>query len=786
MAKSEAVWGIEIGHSALKALRCKPNEDDPSRIEADAFDFIEYPQLLSEPEADADSLIDEALQQFLSRNTLKGDAVAISVPGQKGLAKFVKLPPVESSKIPDMVRYEAKQQIPFPLGEVIWDYQQMAGGSEEAGFSLETEVGLFAMKREEVLRQMAPYERAEVEIDIVQLTPLALYNFLAYDQLQELPSVEHYDPEDPPPSVVILSLGCETTEMVVTDGFRVWPRSMPIGGNHFTRALKKQFNLTFAKAEHLKRNATSSQHAKQIFQAMRPVFDDLVGECQRSLRFFQNLHKEARISHVVALGNVMKLPGLRTYLEQHLKHKVTKLDGFRRLAGSAVAGSPQFKENILSFAACYGLCLQHLTNAPVTTNLVPQELLQDRLVNAKKPWAVVAAATLLLGFSVSTLFHWRAWSTVSPTTFGSAVQVAENNLKQANGSKSTFQTQLQSLTEARAQGYLLVQHALKRGNWSDFYRTLYTCLPQAGVAQAEAGPADDPLQYWKLIGQREAIYINRIEVEWCEDLAEWYSKAKGVAEKEFAGGRNSGSGLNQGEFANRGNFGMQPGFPRPGFPQQSFPGTQPGGVPGGLAGQGTGEEKEEGPSGAGWVVQVTGYHYHNNKKLDPRQRGYEYLRNTLLANLSQWNLLREGQTIEIGQAGIGYPLIVKFKNTEDYNPEMSSSSPTFAVGSGGTSSPGGRQGGQFMEQFPSPELNQGIPRGAEGELVDPIEKARREVRLPRFDFQLQFVWKDYTAEEKAAATAKKLEEEKKAQEAAQAAQGGSPNNPASITPTRSF
>ena len=38
-------------------------------------------------------------------------------------------PPVDSSKIPDIVKYEARQQIPFPLEEVIWDYQQLAGGT---------------------------------------------------------------------------------------------------------------------------------------------------------------------------------------------------------------------------------------------------------------------------------------------------------------------------------------------------------------------------------------------------------------------------------------------------------------------------------------------------------------------------------------------------------------------------------------------------------------------------------------------------------------------------------
>ena len=54
-----------------------------------------------------------------------------------------------------IVKYEAKQQIPFPLEEVVWDYQQL-GGMEVDGITLEAEIGLFAMKRDQVARSLEP------------------------------------------------------------------------------------------------------------------------------------------------------------------------------------------------------------------------------------------------------------------------------------------------------------------------------------------------------------------------------------------------------------------------------------------------------------------------------------------------------------------------------------------------------------------------------------------------------------------------------------------------------
>src|SRR3989304_9906195 len=104
MAKSNAVWGIEVGQCALKALRCRPHEKDGNRIIVEAFDYIEYPKILTQPEANREELVREALEQFVSRNTLTGDRVAISVAGQRGLARFIKLPPVEGKKIPDIVK----------------------------------------------------------------------------------------------------------------------------------------------------------------------------------------------------------------------------------------------------------------------------------------------------------------------------------------------------------------------------------------------------------------------------------------------------------------------------------------------------------------------------------------------------------------------------------------------------------------------------------------------------------------------------------------------------------
>src|SRR5207245_10890678 len=105
---------------------------------------------------------------------IRGDLVAISIPCQSGLARFVKLPPVEEKKIGDIVRFEAKQQIPFNLEEVVWDYQKLNTGVVTDGFAMETEIGLFAIKRDTVSKYLQHLKEVNVEMHLVQMAPRAL------------------------------------------------------------------------------------------------------------------------------------------------------------------------------------------------------------------------------------------------------------------------------------------------------------------------------------------------------------------------------------------------------------------------------------------------------------------------------------------------------------------------------------------------------------------------------------------------------------------------------------
>ena len=377
MASTQTVWGIDVGQGALKALKLRWRDN---RLQALAFDVIEHAKILSQPDADEQQLIRHALKKFLDRNSIKGSTIVVSVPGQASFTRFIKLPPVEQRKVPEIVRYEARQQIPFNLDEVVWDYQTL---SPAGAGPREVEVGIFAMKRDIVSDYVSDFLAMRIEPDIVQMAPVALYNFLLYDK------------RGAGGASILIDVGAENTNLVVAENERVWIRPVPIGGNNFTQALCKQFKLSFAKAENLKRHAAESKHARKVFQAMRPVFGDLLTEIQRSIGYYTSLHRESRIERVIALGNAFRLPGLRSFLAQSLGIEVEKIEGFNSLPDASALNAPLFRENVLSFGVAFGLAVQGLGLATIQTSLLPPEILSQKILRRKRPFFVAAAACLL-------------------------------------------------------------------------------------------------------------------------------------------------------------------------------------------------------------------------------------------------------------------------------------------------------------------------------------------------------------------------------------------------------
>lgn len=604
MAQNNAVWGIEIGQAGLKAIRLRYAES-AGKMVAVAFDYVPHPKILNQPDAIPDELIREALTTFLSRNTIGNDLISIGLPGHSALARFIQLPPVEKSKVAEIVKYEARQQIPFPLEDVIWDFQPLGSGTSEGDLMLDAEVGLFAMKRDQVMQQLKPFQEAKLEVEVIQIAPLALHNFLCFDQfgMKENKKAAEDGEEQEHEHVLILDMGTDNTSLMVSNGKNIWIRNVPLGGNHFTRALTKEMKLTFAKAEHLKCNATKAPDPRAVFQALKPVFNEYVSEIQKSIGFFASVNRDAKISRVLGVGNGFKLAGLQKFLQQNLQYPVERLESFKEMAGDAVLNAPLFKENILSFAVPYGLAIQAANQTQIKTTLLPPEIATERMIRRKKPWAVVTAAVLLFGLCLSTIGEANTNASVSEDRFGEAMKKRDALKKKVSDYTSQYNSKKGEFTGAHSQGEALIK-GIKDDTWLEFYRVLTECFrvidDENRFAPFDSPNPDD-------LHQSKKFRITSITSEWQPNLGTWFEGLDATA-KTFLRDK----------------------------------------------------DRESAPEGGGYVFTVIGWHTHHHPTNATYQRHENFINYTLLRNFQRWQMPGlDGKMYPVRQMGISHATVLE-------------------------------------------------------------------------------------------------------------------------------
>jgi type IV pilus assembly protein PilM len=434
-------WGIDVGDSAVKATKIRKVGD--SAVVQD-FRTIPCESRGEDAQADQDYRIRSAIETLQQEVKLQGARIVVSMSGRDVFPRFIPLPPVEKKRIPEIVRYEARTQMPFPIEEVIWDYQPL---TTDPAPGEEIEVGIFAIKRGTVYNFLNSLRLAKLMPDIVEISPLALYNYLMYDRSIDV-------------GTVAIDIGSGTTDLVIIDGERFWTRNVSISGSDITRSLQEKYQISFEEAENLKRRASESKQAEKVFGAMRPILDDLIGEVQRSIGYYKAQTRNVRIEQVVLLGNAFRLRGLAEYFQANLDYEVSLLEGLQRVKAG---GSTTFERELPNYAVSIGLALQGLGLGHVNIDMMPRDIVRERIVRAKVPYVAAGvallAAPIFFGFQAADRQLTRVANEHAPVKR----EIAELEERSAELAK------LRGLEPMQGQIAKLAEIGERRGEWLRFF-----------------------------------------------------------------------------------------------------------------------------------------------------------------------------------------------------------------------------------------------------------------------------------------------------------------------------
>lgn len=398
-----------------------------------------------------------AMEALSARSPASGPAT-IAVPGHLALTKFVKTPAIEQSKRGKIIQFEATQNIPYPLDEVVWDHVVVSDDG------MDLEVMLMAVKTEAVdgLCNAA----AASGLPPVHALPAAL----ALRQAYLLNYPERTD------SALLVDVGARSTHLVFVEPGRFFLRTLPLAGNSVTAAIAEAAGLEFPAAETLKREVLggrselpeASPARTAVVQAAENFTTRLHLEIARSMANLRRQSAAAAPVAVMLTGGGASFGRVAAGLGEKLKLPVETFDPLRRvelMAGAAAARAPEHATRLaVAVGAAAGIALQE---AAITATLLPPALGAAIADRRRRP-ALVGAAALAMLALLPPIWHYHRRALAAQAE----IAAIDEQLRPLRSLQSRNAANLDEIERVKKQVEALHGLTETKSNWIDFFTDL--------------------------------------------------------------------------------------------------------------------------------------------------------------------------------------------------------------------------------------------------------------------------------------------------------------------------
>src|SRR6266496_3698882 len=322
MLNTKSFLAVDFGAGSLKLAEFEVNEAGGLRLRQYGIKSLGAE---GAQESTREATILKALSEMLTEKGIKAKSVNVCAPGFHVFSKFVKLPPVDPGKVTQIIQYEAQQNVPFPLAEVVWDYQIL--GSTSGG---ELEVLLVAIKADIVEGLFRVTESAGLHFQIIDRPPAALCNAFRYN---------YGDLDD---CTMLLDIGAKTSNLLFFEKGKVFSRSINIGANSITQDFAAESKLKFAEAERLKieqgfvslggayEEPDNPQQAA-ISKIARQVMTRLHIQVNQTLQFYRGQQGGSAPQRLFLAGGAAIMPYTAQFFAEKLNLPVEYFNPFRNI-----------------------------------------------------------------------------------------------------------------------------------------------------------------------------------------------------------------------------------------------------------------------------------------------------------------------------------------------------------------------------------------------------------------------------------------------------------------------
>lgn len=396
MLKSKTFLGVDFGAGSLKVAEFEPAEDGRLKLLRFGIRPLGLP---GSQDAARDGVLKKALAELLAEGGFVSKQANVSAPGYQVFSKFVKLPPVDTSKVTQIIQYEAQQNVPFPLAESAWDYQ-ILGTSSDGGL----EVLLVAIKSETVEKLFAVGESGGLKLAVVDASVSALANAFRYN---------YADTEG---CSLLIDIGAKTSNVLLFEKNKFYVRTVPVGANTITQEYSAESKTPFAEAEKFKitngfvslggaYEEPDDPKVAAVSKVARNVLTRLHMQVNQTIQFYRTQQGGSAPQRVYLCGGGSVMAYSPEFFQEKLNLPVEYFSPFRNTVIDPSVNVEALEPVASCFGEVVGLGLRNIAQCPIELNLMPKSSRVRQEFNSKKPYLIGAAFVAAAGVWASGLFY---------------------------------------------------------------------------------------------------------------------------------------------------------------------------------------------------------------------------------------------------------------------------------------------------------------------------------------------------------------------------------------------
>jgi len=362
-----------------------------------------------------------ALKDILKAWKITRSDVICVLPAHTVFTRVVPLevPGGSSGQVAAVVGFEAQQNIPFPLEEVVWDYVVM--GSTPSGA---VNVVFVAIKTDLLESLCDSVASTGLNITAVLVAPLALYDAFLYAS-----------PASTSETTLLLDIGSRTSNMIISAEGSFFSRSIPSGGLAVTSAIAKDIHAELDEAEKLKIARGSVALGAGFEQASEPIEANIAriarqtllktqSDISRSLSYYRSNLGGNEPTLILLTGGMASLPYLAEFFNEKLQKKTSFFNPMEDI-GVAESAHSFLESNHNNLGELVGGALM-LTSSPRTKiNLLPPSVSKKRAFAKRFPYLAAAVLFFLASLGALYGFALQATSLTRATTATIDAQIAK-------------------------------------------------------------------------------------------------------------------------------------------------------------------------------------------------------------------------------------------------------------------------------------------------------------------------------------------------------------------------